>query len=154
MALSDREGLILSNILAELFYYVSVYFEIKTIYEWGIFTICCAFSYNMREAELAFLFVETEFWIIFSFSILSAWPLSGYLYCLHDDLLISKLLLEFEIMFSFSMVELIFFECFLTLARKYEFKSCAFGWFNTIFFLTSSTAIAFMKSLSVCDHSF
>ena len=36
-----------------------------------------AFSVIMKEPELSFSFAEAEFCIVFSFSILSAWILSG-----------------------------------------------------------------------------
>ena len=50
-------------------------------------------------------FAEAEFSIMFSFSILSAWILSG-VFLLPDDLLLSELMLEFEFIYSFAIVEL------------------------------------------------
>ena len=58
-----------------------------------------AFSDVIDELELSFSFAEAEFWIVFSFSILSVWILSG-VFSLLDDLLISELMLEFEFTFS------------------------------------------------------
>ena len=58
-----------------------------------------AFSDVIDELELSFSFAEAEFWIVFSFSILSVWILSG-VFSLLDDLLISEIMLEFEFTFS------------------------------------------------------
>ena len=64
-------------------------------------------------------FAEAEFSIMFSFSILSAWILSG-VFLLPDDLLLSELMLEFEFIYSFAIVDFVISEFSLALTIKYE----------------------------------
>ena len=73
----------------------------------GLFTI----SDIMEEFELKFSFVEAEFWIVLSFSILSA---GFHLKYLLDDSLISEVMLESGFTLSFAIVEFITSEFSLT----------------------------------------
>ena len=65
----------------------------------------------MEEFELKFSFVEAEFWIVLSFSILSA---GFHLKYLLDDSLISEVMLESGFTLSFAIVEFITSEFSLT----------------------------------------
>ena len=100
--LCDRGGPISVRISAEFF--VVIPFALKPVqFMSGAFQlIVWAFSDVMKELDLNFSFAEAEFWIVFSFSILSRWILSG-VFSLLDDLLMSELMLEFEFTFSFAI---------------------------------------------------
>ena len=91
----DRGRPVSSRLSAEFF--VVFPFTLKSVQfmSRSFLLIVRTFSDVMEELELNFSFPKAEFWIIFFFSILSAWILSG-VFSLLDDLLISELMLEFE----------------------------------------------------------
>ena len=106
--LRKKEGIIFSRIPVFPFKLKSAQYlsKVFSLYA-GLFTI----SDIMEEFELKFSFVEAEFWIVLSFSILSA---GFHLKYLLDDSLISEVMLESGFTLSFAIVEFITSEFSLT----------------------------------------
>ena len=116
--LHERGGPVSPRILVEFF--IVFPFTLKSVqFMSGVFPLIVgAFSDAMEKLELNFSFAETEFWIVFTLSILSAFILSG-VFSLFDDLLITEVILEFELTFSFAFVTSEFSLYFL-MVREHE----------------------------------